>query len=179
MPNSSLNIPKQTGMRIVVGSILLVVFAAATVIPVLMDIGKAEMDIAGAKVDIERQKMLHPVHEEILKVVGTPMPEGLPMPEAQALTESDIAGVEPLLDQAATKTGFITREIAPDPSSLVDDARYLLVNASFQGEMSQLRSFMIEMGAIPVLTHVEEMRIEENLGATLFRFRLWMSLEKQ
>ncbi len=176
---TSLHIPKQTGMRLLIGAGLLLVFAAATIYPVLSDIGKTNMAIALAKVDIERQEMLHPVYEEIQDVVRTPLPDGLPMPKAETLSEAGIAGVEPLLDQAAQRADFTAREIAPDPSSLVEDARYLLVNASFQGEMAGLRTFMIELGAIPFLTHVEQMRIEESFGATLFHFRLWMSLEKQ
>ena len=179
MAAPSLHIPKQTGMRLLIGAGLLLVFAAATILPVLQDIGRTNMAIATARVDIERQQMLHPVYDEIQEIVHQPLPEGLPMPDPETLSEADISGVEPLLDQAAQRAGFTAREIAPDPSSLVEDARYLLVNASFQGEMAGLRTFMIELGAIPVLTHVEQMRIEESFGATLFHFRLWMALEKQ
>lgn len=179
MATTSLHIPKETGMRLVIGAVLLLVFAAATILPVLTEIKKADTDIAEAKVEIERQKLLHPAHEEILEVVRTPLPEGLPMPEPATLSEADIAGVESLLDQAAQAAGFTTREIAPDPSSLADDSRFLLVNASFQGEVAGLRTFMIQLGAIPVLTHIEQMRIEESLGSILFDFRLWLALEKQ
>jgi hypothetical protein len=146
---------------------------------VLRDIGRTNMRIAQAKVDIERQKMLHPVYEEILGIVSAPLPQGLPMPDPEPLSEADISGVETLLNQAAEQAGFVARDITPDPSSLVDDARYLLVNASFQGEMAGLRSLMVALGAIPSLTHVEQMRIEENLGKTMFHYRLWMALEKQ
>jgi hypothetical protein len=53
---------------------------------------------------------------------------------------------------------------------------FLLYNAVLEGEFANFRKMLIELGALPYLDRIEEIRIQQNPDSMEFRIKIWIAL---
>ena len=68
-------------------------------------------------------------------------------------------------------------EITPDVNSLKGGSGYLLIQLVVTGDFFKLREFLVDLGAIPSLAHIEEMRIKAIEEAREIKLRIWLAQE--
>ena len=68
-------------------------------------------------------------------------------------------------------------EIKTDVNSLMQESGYLLMWLRLSGEFLKFREFLIDLGSIPSLEHIEEINIVPTPTSKEFRLKIWQAQE--
>ena len=68
-------------------------------------------------------------------------------------------------------------EITTDDSSLTQESGYLLMRLRLSGDFFKIRKFLIDIGAIPSLEHIEEINIRSTKTSKELRLKIWLAKE--
>jgi len=139
-------------------------------------LARLDMEIAKLQAQIEEQKMLYPFYQELLKKLQTKGPELLPFPSKSRLPRDKIAEVPSILGEIAQKSGLEAVSIAPDVKSIASNHSMLLLTAVLKGDFFDFRKFLMELGKIAYLDHIEQIQIQEILGGRKYSLKIWLAL---
>ena len=64
----------------------------------------------------------------------------------------------------------------PNINALTGDAQLLSVNVVLRGEFAQFRKFLIQLGGLPYVQHIEEIAIQDNPDTKEFRLKVWVAV---
>jgi hypothetical protein len=86
-----------------------------------------------------------------------------------------------ILQEIAQKENLNLAEVTPDIESLIDDSDHFKMYVKLDGSFFNLRRFLIRLGAIPCLEHIEQLQIRtdqasENLRISL---KIWLARDKK
>jgi hypothetical protein len=128
----------------------------------------------------KEQKMLFPLFQELMKVSQEKDIEALPFPEKENLKRNEFGNISFILQEIAQKENLNLAEVTPDIDSLIDDSDQLKIYVKLNGSFFDLRNFLIRLGAIPYLEHIEQLQIRadqtaEDLGISL---KIWLARDK-
>ena len=65
----------------------------------------------------------------------------------------------------------------PDVDSIIGGAGFLQMTVVMKGELFDLRNFMVLLGEVPYLEHIEQIQIRTAQDLKEIRLRLWMARE--
>jgi hypothetical protein len=68
-------------------------------------------------------------------------------------------------------------EITTDDSSLMPESGYLFMRLRLSGDFFKIREFLIDLGAIPSLEHIEEINIRSTKASKELRLKIWLAKE--
>ena len=129
---------------------------------------------------INDQKLLAPIYKHFTEILGNTQPndlETLPLPRPERLQSEQIAGIEPLFRQLAEQNQLTVRRVGADLNSMISETGEFKLSLGMTGDFSNLRGFLLKLGELPYLAHVEriEVRRETGLPGLLMELDLWLS----
>ena len=125
---------------------------------------------------LEEQKALAPLFKTLQDQSGRNESQVLPLPEKGKLPPARIGTIPTTFKTAATASGMTLVSAIPNLNALTGDARLLSVNVVLRGEFAQFRKFLIQLGGLPYVQHIEEIAIQGNPDTKVFRLKVWVAV---
>lgn len=174
---ASVSLPKESIFKLLVCAGIVVAFVALLILPNIMEDKETQHEILKKKAEIERQKVLFPLYIKLQAQLNNKVVKELPIPEAAALTEDQIDAATHTIEDIAVESDLRINEVTPDPASLSATAGYVGVNCDFYGPFLNFRTFLMKLGAVPYLKHVEKIEMQEGVDGVNYIVRLQLAVK--
>ena len=157
------------------GGILAFVFLL--ILPNSRSLAKLDGEAERINTFIEEQRMLFPLYNELFKIAQEDVPAELPYPNKADLKQKEIGELSNVFQKLAKQSNMVLEDVEPDLQSLVDDTGHLRVNLNLKGKFFDLRAFLIRLGELPYLKHIEQIQTRTITGAEYLelKLKLWMA----
>lgn len=152
-------------------------FVVLIIYPYQMSLGEADLEIEITKDRIEEQRLLFPVFKELLNKARLKESSLLPLPEKKKLARDEIDGVASMIQEIAQRSHLKIGGIMPDVDSLIGGAGLLAMTVVMKGELIDLRNFLVLLGEVSYLEHIEQIQIRTAQDLKEIRLKLWMARE--
>ena len=152
-------------------------FFLLIILPSKKTSAQLDREIDKLNVRIEEQRILTPVFHSLLKRAKTAPPSGLPSPEKTKLTHGDMNSISKLFQDIAMRHNLKLEEFKTDVGSMMEDSGYLMIRLRMSGEFYKFREFLVDLGSIPSLEHIEEINIRPVKTARELQIKLWLGQE--
>jgi Tfp pilus assembly protein PilO len=126
-------------------------------------------EIAAKKSLIAEQKALAPVFATLKNQSEKKKPAILPMPAPEKLPPVNIGALPDVFRQAAAKNGLTLVSASPDMGGLTGAMQSVPIEVVLRGNIAAFRKFLIHVGGIPYIDHVEKLEIQVEKEARQFR----------
>jgi Tfp pilus assembly protein PilO len=169
-------IPPQSLLYIGICLIVVILFIMLWFIP-----SNRTMEELSAKTDdvrfrIEEQRALMPLYLALKSRIEKKDSEILPLPEKGVLSHKDITTLPMVLRTAAKDSGMTFGSAVPNPATVTSGGKFLSVDAILRGKFFDFRKFLINLGAIPYIQHIEEISIQQKPDAMEFNMKIWVAV---
>lgn len=165
------------------GSIYFLIFGAAVLILIVIGIYSSkefseikDREIKAIRYQIEGQKVVLPVYRDMSEKMEVGGPEVLTFPIKIRLSKDKIEEIPMRFAEIAKKCNLEAVSIIPDVMSLDRDSGFLLVNAFVKGDFFDFRKFLIELGRVPCLEHIERVHIQRTMEGKELKVKIWLAL---
>lgn len=175
-PNLDIGIPKQSLIYIgfCLAGVLIYLFGG--IVPAAKSLVELNEQTATAQYRLEEQKILTPFAQTLMEDEGKKDSEILPMPPREKLPQARINTIPLNLGSAAKTSGMELLSAIPNVKALNVDASLLPVNIVLRGNFVSFRKFLIDLGEIPYIEHIEEIVIQGRPDAKEYRLTLWVAV---
>jgi len=161
----------------VVCAVGILAFFLLIILPSQETSAELDQDIERLNARIEEQRILTPVFHSLLKRANKEGPSELPSPEKAKLTHGDMNAISTVFQDIAGRHNLKLEEITTDVRSLMQESGYLLMRLRLSGDFFNIRKFLIDIGSIPSLEHIEEINIRSTKISKEFRLKIWLAQE--
>jgi Tfp pilus assembly protein PilO len=139
------------------------------------------MDELAAKAEdvrfrIEEQKALSPLYHALKAKIEKKASEVLPLPEKGILAHKEITTLPAVLRTAAKQSGMNLTSVALNPNTVAGGGKFLSANTVLRGDFFNLRKYLINLGGIPYIQHIEEISIQQKPAAMEFSMKIWVAV---
>jgi len=134
-----------------------------------------EEDIAIVKFEIEKQETLSPLFKSLLKEEIKP-PEGLPFPEKGKLSRENLNGIAATFRDMAQMCNLELGGVTPMAESLDDQSGLLKVSVMVKGDFFDCRRFLLKLGEIPYMEHIEQIQFLADKGMNTLSLNVWLAV---
>ncbi|MFA4915122.1 MAG: hypothetical protein WC560_00445 [Syntrophales bacterium] len=171
-------IPRETlvNLLICLAGVLLIVFAG--IIPNYLASAKLVRKIGALQFQSEEQKTYHPIYQSLKSRSEKKMSSVLPFPDKTKLSREAIGVISITFRNIAKNTGMNIVSISPDLNSTDTDHNFLPVEIIIAGDFPDLRGFLIALGGVPYLEHIEEIQIQQNREVMEFKVKTILALSQ-
>jgi Tfp pilus assembly protein PilO len=152
-------------------------FLILIILPSQKTSAELDREIDKLNVRIEEQRILTPVFHSLLKRAKTAPPSMLPSPEKTKLTHGDMNSISKVFQDIAVRHNLKLEEFKTDVSSVMEDSGYLMMRLRLSGNFYKFRDFLVDLGSIPSLEHIEEVSIRPVKTARELQIKLWLGQE--
>ncbi len=135
-----------------------------------------DREIKAISCQIEGQKVILPVYHELLKRLQVKSSEVLPFPDKIRLPKDKIEEIPKIFEGIAEKCNLESVSIIPDAMSLDRTSGLLVVNTFVKGSFFDFRKFLVNLGGIPYLEHIEKIDIKRTMEGREFRLKILVAL---
>jgi len=164
-----------TYLIIYIGVLLTII--VFVIYPYHMSLADADSEIEITKGRIEEQRLLFPVFKDLLKKVRLKESGGLPLPKKKKLARDETDRISSILQEIAQRSHLIISGIMPDVDSLIGGSEYLKMTIVMKGELFDLRNFLVLLGEVSYLEHIEQIQIRAAQDSKEIRLKVWMARE--
>lgn len=158
----------------VIGGLL--AFLVLVVFPLGRYAGRLESEVASLNTQWREQEMFYPLYKQLSEIMGVKMPGQLAAPKEGKLSQAGVADIPGLLGQIAGKCGVESVSAVPRVDSL-SGGNLLQVEAVFAGELEKLRQLLIELGALPYVSRVDEIEVKVKGGKKELGLKMWLVVD--
>jgi len=173
----SKKIPTNTITYLLVYAGVILVLIVIGLYPSNKSLSNQDMEIQKLEGQIEEQKMLYPLYQDLLGKLQSERPQLLPFPTEGKLPRDKIDKVPSVFSEIAKQSGLKALAVSPDLHSITSDSDTLLFNATLTGGFFEFRNYLIGLAKIPYLSHIEQIQITHIHGSRKFTLKLWLTLE--
>lgn len=167
----------QSVLILIVCAVGILAFLLLIILPSEKSAKELDAEIAKLNARIEEQRILTPVFHSLLKRSKMGPPSDLPVPERTKLTHGDINTISSVFQDIAARHNLILEDIKTDVSSMVQDTGYLAMQLRLNGNFYKIRDFLVDLGSIPSLEHIEEISIRPLKTSRELEIKLWLAQE--
>lgn len=173
---AGIGIPQQSIVYTLLCLTGILLFLFGGIVPNISEMSTLDRQEARVKFQIWEQQALTPLYHSFQSKGGKRISESLPLPARGKLALDKIDTLPATLRTAAKMSGMTLESAVPNLSALTGDAQALAVSAVLRGEFASFRKFLINLGAVPYLHHIEEVSIEQKPDAREFRLKIWVAV---
>ncbi len=155
----------------------ILVFILLIILPSEKAADELDQEINSLNTRIEEQRILTPVFHSLLKRSKMAPPSDLPVPEKSKLTHGDVNTISNVFQDIAARHSLILEDVKTDVSSMVADTGYLSMQLRLNGDFYKFREFLVDLGSIPSLEHIEEINIRPRKKSRELEIKLWLAQE--
>jgi hypothetical protein len=172
--------PKLSIVNFLICGAGILIFILLMVYPNHTSLAKMDSKINRITAHGKEQKMLFPLFQELMRVSQEKDIEVLPFPEKENLKRNELGNISFILQEIAQKTNLHLTEATPDIDSLIDDSDHFKMYMKLEGSFFDLRNFLIRLGAIPYLEHLEQLQIQTDQTSEDLRMslKIWLARDK-
>ncbi len=170
-------LPAKINTYLLIGAAGLAAFFIFVIYPYHRSLANADLDIQTIKARIEEQKILYPVFMDLLKKARMKESKGLPFPENEKLSRDDAGKISDIFQDVAKKSNFMLKHIVPDTDSLAEGSEHLKVTLVITGDFPEFRKFLVALGEVPYLEHVERIQIRTVKNYKEISLKVWLAQE--
>jgi len=175
-PKKGIGIPQQSILYIGVCLFGLLVFVFLGIIPAGRTLAALDTRIGEARYKLEVQKTLPPLLQSLQDRSQKKESQILPLPEQGRLPQAQIQTLPVTFTTAAKVSGMSLVSARPNLNALTGDAQFLSVDAVLRGNFIQFRKFLIHIGSLPYVHHIEEIAIQGKAETMEFRVKIWVAV---
>ena len=124
---------------------------------------------------IERQRILRPVFDSLLKRAQKKKSTQLPATKKMKLERGDILKVSERLQEMAKRNDLSIVDVNTDVDEMMNNTGYMLMRLHITGEFLKFRDFLLDLGTIPWLEQIEEINVRAIEGNREYKLRIWMA----
>ena len=178
MPNRITEIfPAQSLIFILICGAGIIVFVFYIILPSQKTAADLDTKIEDLERRIGEQRTLTPVFYSLLNKAKAEDETELPITQKAKMARGDMTKVFDQIKAIAKSYNLKMEEITPDVNSLKGGSGYLLIYLVVTGDFFKFREFLIDLGAIPSLAHIEEMRIHAIEESREIKLKIWFAQE--
>jgi len=165
-----LKIPKfmnQSFVILLAGFVIILIFALIFIVPSNKDIKKLDSEIRNTKSKIEVQEQLGPAYRSLtekLKLIDQKAILITPKP----LEKSQLGSLNVTLTGLAQNSKMTLVAVYPDNVSAESGVYY----ASLRGKFLDFRNFLVELGKLPYMSDIQEIKIQTSSGLREFNIKM-------
>jgi hypothetical protein len=167
----------QSFVILVICAVGILAFFVLIILPSKKTSAELDQDIESLTVRIEEQRILTPVFHSLLKQARIKPSPRLPSPQKSKLTHGDMNAISTVFQDFAGRHNLKLEEITTDDNSLTQESGYLLMWLRLSGDFFKIREFLIKIGSIPSLEHIEEITIRSTKTSKELRLKIWLAKE--
>lgn len=175
----SLPISKQSLTKIGICLLVIIVFVGVLLFPKMMEQKRINKEILQLEAEIERQKILYPAYIKLKAEMDKELVKLLPLPEPVELEESEVKNVRTQIIEIAEGANLQVNSVVPDPTSMIEHAGLVGINCDLFGEYTDFRTFMINVGEIASLRHMENLQVLEGGEGVTFSMRFQLAVKTE
>jgi hypothetical protein len=153
----------------------IVAFWVLIIIPSQNTAAELDQEIDKLNARIEEQRILTPVFHSLLDRVKMKGTSELPSPEKTKLSHGDINAISLEFQDIAARHNLRLAEITTDVNSLMQESGYLVMRLQLSGDLFDMRKFLIDIGSVPSLEHIEEITIRSGKGSEELNLKIWLA----
>ena len=153
----------------------IVVFWVLIIFPSQKTADELDQEIERLNSRIEEQRILTPVFHNLLERAKMKGPSELPSPEKSKLTYGDMNEISKEFQDIAGRHNLKLEEITTDVNSLMQESGYLVMRLHLSGDFFDIRKFLIDIGSIPSLEHIEEISIRSGKASKELKLKIWLA----
>jgi hypothetical protein len=146
------------------------------IMPKHFSLARLDQKIKSVQFQIEEQKSLYPVYQDLQKRTQARDSKVLPSPARGTLLRTQLNAIPATFRDIARKANLDMVSASPDLNSLSSESRLLQVNAVIRGNFFNFRKFLIGLGEVPYLERIEEIQIQQNEDTMEFKMKIWLAL---
>jgi len=169
-------IPPQSMLYIGICLIGVILFILLWFIPSNRTMEELAAKTGDAKFRIEEQRALMPIYQALKSRIEKKDSEILPLPEKGMLAYKDITTLPLVFRTTAKNSGMSLASAVPNPATVTGGGKFLSVDMILRGNFFDLRKFLINLGAIPYIQHIEEISIQQKPDAMEFNMKIWVAV---
>jgi len=155
----------------------LVGFAMLSVFPSYRALSAVDKEIADLRKEIEAQKVLYPLFQNLQAFAQREPPSQLPYPKPERLSREEAGNVSMLLQRLARESEFTVVRIMPDMVSFSGESDYLKINAVLRGDFANIRPLLIRLGELPYFAYLQTLELRTAEDEKEVHLRLWLMRE--
>lgn len=121
-----------------------------------------DVKISENRLRLEEQKTLMPIYQILKQRTRKNANKILPLPRRTELPREKMNLLNTQFNEIAKQTNVEVASLAPSLTALASSSKYLTIEASLRGDFFSFRKFLIGLGAIPYMEHLEEIQVREN-----------------
>ena len=167
----------QSMLILIVCVVGILAFMLLIILPSEKSARELDQEISKLNARMEEQRILTPVFQSLLKRSKMAPPSDLPVPERTKLTYGSINTISNVFQEIAARHNLKLEEIKTDVGSMVQDTGYLSMQLRLNGDFYKFREFLVDLGSIPSLEHIEEINIRPLQSTRELDIKLWMAQE--
>jgi len=126
---------------------------------------------------IETQKLLYPLFQKMLTEIDLKLPDGAAFPKTEKLTQEKAERMVSVFHELAGKHRLKVVEVSPDVESTLDGSGFVLLNIVAGGDFFELREFLLELGGLPYLEKIEQIKLQNTEAGKEVRLKIWLVKE--
>ena len=171
-----INIPQQSIIYLALCLAGVLIFVFLGIIPASRSMADLDRQNIEVKYRIEEQRTLTPFYQTLQSRFEKKTSEVLPLPEKGKLSQSRLDTIPMSFGTAARMSGMSLITATPDLNALTGSLQSLSVNVILRGEFINFRKFLINLGGIPYVQHIEEISIQDKPDSKEFKIKVWVSV---
>ena len=157
--------------------VVILVIILLMIYPDYRTLATLDKNIKQLNTKIETQELLFPLFQKMLTEIDLKLPGGGAFPKEEKLTQEKAERIVSVFYELADKSGLKVVEVSPDVESTLNGSGFLLMNVVVKGDFSELREFLLELGHLPYLEKIEQIKLQNIDGGKEVRLRVWLVKE--
>ena len=178
MAENNLNpkIPGQSIIYMVVCLVGILILIFGGVVPAHKTQLKLDDEILALKRQTDDRKVLVPLYLSLQKDSEQRESVVLALPPKGRLSPSRMNTLPHVFRTAAKASGISRMSSVPNLKAVTGDAQLIPVNVNLRGDIKAFRTFLIRVGGIPYVHHIEEMEAQVGPDNRDYKLKIWIAV---
>lgn len=169
--------PQQSVVYLLMCLLGIMIFLFLGVVPSQRTLEGLEKKIGEAKLRIEEQKTMAPLYQILKQKTQKQGVRTLPMPAKSELGRTQMDQLNRKVKEISSNAHVEIVSLMPALAlgSLAGDARFLAMEAAIKGDFSSFRNFLIGLGGVPYVEHIEEIQMQLHPNGMELKVKFWIA----
>ena len=155
----------------------IIFFVLLSIFPNYIAYSNIENEINTLKSQIEEQKILSPIFNDLSNKARFQTPDNLPFPKKEKLSKNETGNISGIIQNIILLNDFQVNSILTDVGGLMDGSGILKMSVEITGDFANLRKLIIQLGTLPYLEHIENIHISNANNKHNILMKLWIAQE--
>ncbi len=172
-------VPKQSLIYLLICGTGILIFIILGIAPSHKKILELDQQIAATRARVEEQKNLTSIYQTLKQRAAVQHAQGrsarlLPLPEKKEQAGVEISKLTDAVKDISRTANLEMVSLAPGLDSLDGNSKMLVVEAVIRGNFLSFRRFLIGLGGLRYVDHIEDLQLRQNAEGTEMRIKFWV-----